>query len=267
MLILPYIGYGYHGDFLEGWKAGVLQKAIDTCTNLSGNQEDCPVFSFEDHHTECLLESPLPAVISKEDVCGPRQGLPNGIKVQGGPELAQPHTPNPASYLPPTAKSVSALPSSSIQAVPVVPTVAVSSTSHQPTHTSGAQFIELKNKIAQVSSSSTFLPSPEKYVEPTSTTLSTSSKPAPPATTHPAKFPDVPPQVALAADQFITTQTYTSGREAYERIFMLKEVTVTAGAGLAKKASMPKPIELHVHKRHEHKHHMAHGIGGRRIRL
>lgn len=255
MLILPYIGYGYHGDFLEGWEAGVLQQAIDTCTNLSGNQEDCPVFSFDDHPRECLLESPLPAVLSKENVCGPRQGLPNGIKVQGGPELAQPHTPNPASYLAPAAQSVSALPSSS------------TSTSHQPTHTPGAQFIELKNKIAQVSSSSTTLSWSEKYVEPTSTTLLTSSKPAPPATTHPAEFPDILPPVALAADQFITTQTYTSGREAYERIVVLKEVIVIAGAGLSEKASMPKPVELHVHKRHEHKHHVAHGIGGGRIRL
>lgn len=269
MLTLPCIGYGYHGDFLEGWEAGVLQKAIDTCTNLSGNQEDCPVFSFDDHPTECLLESPLPAVISKENVCGPRQGLPNGIKVQGGPELAQPHTPNPASYLPPAAQSVSALPSSSTQAVPVVPTVAVSSASHQPTHTPGAQSIELKNKIAQVSSTSTTLSSSEKYVESTSTTLLTSSKPAPPATTHPAEFPDAFPPVALAADRIITTQTYNSGREAYERVVVLKEVTVTAtaGAGLAKKASMPKPVELHVHKGYEHKHHVAHGIDGRRIRL
>lgn len=266
MLILPYIGHGYHGDFLEGWEAGVLQKAIDTCTNLSGNQEDCPVFSFDDHPTECLLESPLPAVLSKENVCGPRKGLPNGIKVQGGPELAQPHNPNPASYLPPAAQSVSALPSSSTQAVPVVPTVAVSSTSHQPTHTPSAQFIEIKNKIAQVSSPSTTLSWSEKYVEPTSTTLLTSSKPAPPATTHPAEFPDVFPPVALAADQFITTQTYTSGREVYERIVVLKEVTVIAGAGLMEKASMPKPVDLHIHKRHEHKHHVAHGIVGGRIR-
>lgn len=267
MLILPSIGYGYHGDFLEGWEAGILQKAIDTCTNLSGNQEDCPVFSFDDHHTECLLESPLPAVISEENVCGPRQGLPNGIKVQGGPELAQPHTPNPASYLPPTANSVSALSSSSTQAVPVVPTVTVSSTSHQPTHTPGAQFIELNNKIAKVSSTSTTLSLSKIYVESTSTTLFRSSTPAPPATTHPPRYSDASPPGTSAADQFITTQTYSSGREAYERVVVLKEVIVTAGAGLAKKASIAKPVELHVHKRHEHKHHMAHGIGGRRIRL
>lgn len=262
-----YVGCGYHGDFLEGWEAGVLQKAIDTCTNLSGNQEDCPVFSFDNHPTECLLESPLPAVISKENVCGPRQGLPNGIKVQGGPELAQPHTPNPASYLSPDVHSVSSIPLSSSQALPVVPTVAVSSKSHPPTDTPAAQLIELTIKNAQASSSSTTFSSSENYVETTSTTLLISSKPAPPATTHPTELHDVFPAVALAADQFITTQTYTSGREAYERVVVLKEVTVTAGAGLVKSASEPKPVELHVHKRHEHKHHMAHGIGGRRVRL
>lgn len=268
MLIMLYVGYGYHGDFLEGWEVGVLQKAINTCTNLSGNQEDCPVFSFDDHPTECLLESPLPAVISKENVCGPRQGLPNGIKIQGGPELAQLHTPNPASYLPPAANSVSSMPSSSTQAVPVVPTVAVSSKTHPPTYTPGAQSIELKNKIPKSSSSSPTISTSEKYSETTSTTLLTSSKPAPPATTHPTEFYDVFPAAALSADdQFITTQTHTSGREAYERIVVLKEVTVTAGAGLVKKSSKPKPVELHVHKRHEHKHHMAHGIGGRRTCL
>lgn len=267
MLILLYVGYGYHGDFLEGWEAGVLQKAIDTCTNLSGNQEDCPVFSFDDHPTECLLESPLPAVISKENVCGPRQGLPNGIQIQGGPELAQPHTPKPASYLPPAAHSVSSKPPSSTQAVPVVPTVPVSSKSHPPTQTPDAQFVELKNNMAQASSSSAAFSSSENYVEATSTTLLTSSKPAPPATTHPTEFHDAFPAVALAVEQFITTQTYTSGREAYEQVVVLKEVTVTAGAGLAKKSPKPNSVELHVHKRHEHKHHMAHGIGGRRIRL
>lgn len=267
MLILLYLGYGYHGDFLEGWEAGVLQKAIDTCTNLSGNQEDCPVFSFDDHPTECLLESPLPAVISKENVCGPRQGLPNGIKVQGGPELAELHTPNPASYLPPAAHSVSSIPLSSTQAVPVVPTVADSSTSQPPIHTPGAQLTGFNNKIPQFSSSSTTFSSLEKYVETTSTTLLTSSKPAPPATTPSTEFHNVFPAVSLAASQFITTQTYTSGREAHERIVVLKVVTVTAGAGLMKETSKPKQVELHLHKRHEHKHHMAHGIGGRRIRL
>ncbi|MCJ1266538.1 hypothetical protein MMC22_006423 [Lobaria immixta] len=81
-------GYGYHGDFIEAWETGVLQQAIDQCTNPSGNQEDCPVFTFGDAPGECEMQSPLPASIRKENVLGPRQGLPNGIQVQSGPEQA-----------------------------------------------------------------------------------------------------------------------------------------------------------------------------------
>jgi hypothetical protein len=34
-------GYGFHGDFLNGWDIKVLQKAIDTCTDASGQVEKC----------------------------------------------------------------------------------------------------------------------------------------------------------------------------------------------------------------------------------
>jgi hypothetical protein len=34
-------GYGYHGDFLDGWDKNVLQTAIDTCTSDSGIIEYC----------------------------------------------------------------------------------------------------------------------------------------------------------------------------------------------------------------------------------
>ncbi|KAG8905518.1 GTPase-activating protein [Tulasnella sp. 403] len=39
-------GYGYHGDFVNGWPAGdnsLLQQAIDQCTSLSGELNDCPI--------------------------------------------------------------------------------------------------------------------------------------------------------------------------------------------------------------------------------
>ncbi|OBT89611.1 hypothetical protein VE02_01762 [Pseudogymnoascus sp. 03VT05] len=41
-------GYGYHGDFVNGWDVPTLQKAVTECTNLSGVVEDCPVFQFFD---------------------------------------------------------------------------------------------------------------------------------------------------------------------------------------------------------------------------
>lgn len=39
-------GYGYHGDFVNGWDVPTLQRAVTECTNLSGVVEDCPVFEF-----------------------------------------------------------------------------------------------------------------------------------------------------------------------------------------------------------------------------
>ncbi|GAA5843521.1 hypothetical protein JCM11251_001644 [Rhodosporidiobolus azoricus] len=45
-------GYGYHGDFFNGWDRGVLQEAIDTCTSDTGVIEYCKVFDlYESGHT------------------------------------------------------------------------------------------------------------------------------------------------------------------------------------------------------------------------
>ncbi|KAH6625396.1 hypothetical protein C7974DRAFT_312264 [Boeremia exigua] len=46
-------GYGYHGDFLNGWDVPTLQRAVDTCTDDSGLVERCSAvtqFTYE----ECL---------------------------------------------------------------------------------------------------------------------------------------------------------------------------------------------------------------------
>ncbi|KAK7999233.1 WSC domain-containing protein [Apiospora marii] len=39
-------GYGYHGDFLNGWDIPTLQKAINECTDASGVVEKCGAFEF-----------------------------------------------------------------------------------------------------------------------------------------------------------------------------------------------------------------------------
>ncbi|KAF2864629.1 hypothetical protein BDV95DRAFT_673258 [Massariosphaeria phaeospora] len=40
-------GYGYYGDFLNGWNTDILQQAIKTCTSLSGRVEDCSIFNLQ----------------------------------------------------------------------------------------------------------------------------------------------------------------------------------------------------------------------------
>lgn len=41
-------GYGFHGDFVNGWDTRVLQDVIDTCTDSSGNLEKCAAVSLFD---------------------------------------------------------------------------------------------------------------------------------------------------------------------------------------------------------------------------
>ena len=50
-------GYGFHGDFLNGWDVPTLQAATNLCTNESGSISDCPVFDFFDDSTinACLV--------------------------------------------------------------------------------------------------------------------------------------------------------------------------------------------------------------------
>ncbi|GAA5875572.1 hypothetical protein JCM16303_000671 [Sporobolomyces ruberrimus] len=46
-------GYGYHGDFFDGWDRDILQQAIDTCTSDSGVIEYCKVFDLYDPAHTC----------------------------------------------------------------------------------------------------------------------------------------------------------------------------------------------------------------------
>jgi len=39
-------GFGHHGDFLNGWNTAVLQRAVDECTDMSGNVYYCKPFTF-----------------------------------------------------------------------------------------------------------------------------------------------------------------------------------------------------------------------------
>ncbi|KAK4952659.1 hypothetical protein LTR10_009465 [Elasticomyces elasticus] len=81
-------GYGFHGDFINGWETEALQKAVDTCTNLSGNLEDCPVFADLYSSDECQACKILPQV--DEPVTGNLTKLPGCNPVSNGPGHASP---------------------------------------------------------------------------------------------------------------------------------------------------------------------------------
>ncbi|KAI9784611.1 MAG: hypothetical protein M1839_001833 [Geoglossum umbratile] len=82
-------GYGYHGDFVNGWDTAVLQQAIDTCTSDSGNLEDCPVL---DRYPNDILQDCRISPSIGEKVFGVLDALPGCNPVQSGPGDAVPHS-------------------------------------------------------------------------------------------------------------------------------------------------------------------------------
>lgn len=66
-------GYGFHGDFVNGWDVNVLQKAIDTCTDLSGDVNACKAvttFSYSENQ-QCQIPTTV-----NEQTGGTLQKLP-----------------------------------------------------------------------------------------------------------------------------------------------------------------------------------------------
>ncbi|BGP05739.1 hypothetical protein JCM10049v2_001552 [Rhodotorula toruloides] len=94
-------GYGWHGDFYNGWDRQVLQTAIDTCTSDSGVIEYCTVFDLYDPSHECRKTPDF-----DEIVLGTLPSLPGCNPVTGeGPAAtpcSDPTSPpvfsNPAAY-------------------------------------------------------------------------------------------------------------------------------------------------------------------------
>lgn len=88
-------GYGYHGDFINGWDVPTLQRAVDECTNDSGLVERCPaVTQFTGE--ECQSCRIPEAVVETND--GHLAALPGCNTVTYGPARASPEQCNdPAS--------------------------------------------------------------------------------------------------------------------------------------------------------------------------
>ncbi|KAI5477385.1 WSC and DUF1996 domain containing protein [Pseudohyphozyma bogoriensis] len=78
-------GYGYHGDFLDGWNKTVLQEAIDTCTSDSGVIEYCEVFDLYDSDHTCHKTPDVDEIVD-----GTLDTLPGCNPVTWGPETANP---------------------------------------------------------------------------------------------------------------------------------------------------------------------------------
>ena len=93
-------GFGFHGDFINGWDNATLRGAIDQCLVArtgSGQVRDCAVLYASDDETassNCLQQS----TIVDEQVTGILSALPGCNTPSAGPASVQPGTCPPATF-------------------------------------------------------------------------------------------------------------------------------------------------------------------------
>jgi hypothetical protein len=263
-------GYGYHGDFMNGWSTDILSKAVKTCLNLSGKLTDCPVFKLqtEAEGAKCLIETPKEL---KEDNCdGPAKGICGNVSPQYGPNYATMLTPgNTAS---PTAKP-STMESSKVSAVPTLShtaggvaassllakpsSSASSASSSKPSSASASASSSYKTVAPSSAPSSKSTPAPAASSKPTSSSRSVSYLTAMSWKADPGvKAAAVTSAPSVPADQpkVLSTSTYTSAGAVYHLAIEEVVVTVTATA-----TPSPKAAKRHAHHMH-HKRDREHGL-------
>lgn len=100
------LGFGYHGDFIMGWEetdSFSLQAAVDTCTSLSGEIQDCPLFTIQDQATQQSCKFDLPSDLVEDLLDGPLSSLPGDVGIAWGPGPAtdaNPEQPSTSVVLP-----------------------------------------------------------------------------------------------------------------------------------------------------------------------
>ena len=83
------IGTGYHGDFIMGWDSEeTLKRAMDECRSMSGQVEDCQLFTLQSEEAQEKCQFAVPRALMDDDPTGPRNGLAVDIPIQYGPQQA-----------------------------------------------------------------------------------------------------------------------------------------------------------------------------------
>lgn len=218
-------GCGYHADFMEGWDDGVLQQAIDTCTNPSGRVEDCAIFNLQEQDDEikCLVD--IPEAIKHEDTFFSANGLPGGVPITDGPSYAAIAHQKPESHA--ASPSASSLPASSPPAANFAPAPAASS--------------------SQASA-----PAPASPVANGQGAQAAGQDKNAPATTE---APAAPAPQGEDDGIKIRTTTYTSGRQVFEVVIKEEDVTKTTTVEANATPAPAKRDHIAAHMKRAHGHH------------
>ena len=85
-------GYGFHGDFMNGWDQATLKSAIDQgcATTPGGVVGDCAAFKASDNPKTFSQSCPEQPAIITEPVHGMISKLPGCITITSGPAAAKP---------------------------------------------------------------------------------------------------------------------------------------------------------------------------------
>jgi hypothetical protein len=220
------LGYGYHADFITGWDQDFLQQAVDTCTNPSGNIEDCPIFTIQEEWKAAKCQFELPKTLSDDDCEGPADGLCGNVPIQDGPAYA--------SVIDGGNKEKPSKPI--ISEPPAVPTLSWAPAKSAVTDKYGGGI-----SVAAVN------PSPAADV---ANADAAGEEPAPVVTPAPEAAPAEP-----AKGKILSTSTYTSAGVVHEVVIEEVPVYVTVDA---------PPARRHAHA-HRLRRDREHGILGRRI--
>ncbi|KAI1917975.1 hypothetical protein LOZ61_000089 [Ophidiomyces ophidiicola] len=238
-------GYGYHGDFIEGWQETVLQNAIDQCTNLSGRVEDCPLFKLqsEDDQRKCKLVKP--AALGGELYSLTNGGLPGNVPIMRGPGYAMPEgtpsegTPSApekvSSSSPPTISSPKVkLPLPSMP-VPSIPEAPVSSKPEAPVLSKPEVPALSKPETTAMFSSETTVPQPIVTPPPETKSKEADSK-------------------SNGAEVPYATSYSTDGPVVYEIVYVRKIVTETVTATATQLAKRHEKHNAVIGRFFRHRH-------------
>lgn len=240
-------GNGYHADFMNGWEPGLLQRAINTCTDPSGEIERCPLFDLQSEADMNACTVDVPDALAKEDTHGPCVGLPGDVEVQGGPQYA---TPRPHNFHPKSSSSSSS--SSSTTPSPV--------SSSQPSlgYAPGTAYLTDNHggviPVAGVTET-VEVPSPAQPTEAVEAAKTSSSQ-------NYDNFNLAPTTVIVGQDNGvpISTSVFTDGATVYNVIIELVSKTVTVERRGHELATEPTPEPHRRHGRRHGRHRRSSGL-------
>lgn len=244
-------GYGYHGDFQNGWSVDLLGNAIQQCTNPSGELKDCPLFELQSQEEGAKCEIKMPEVLAADDCAGPAPGLCGNVPVQFGPQpatgLMKPGETGSATAAPTTIAS---------EDIPAVPTLSYTTAKSAVTDKFGGGIsVALEGHESLGADTPEPAPATPTPKVPAASSAAVAPAPETPVSAEapaPTNAPAAPP--AAPAGNIISTSIYTSAGTVYEIAIQQVEVTVTVD-GPAPAAGTPA-VSPRAEKHRRHGHHM-----------